>query len=273
MGLGTYIRMLRVHHTLFSLPFAYVGALMFGLSDWFDALMIGIALFSARSVALLSNDLFDRDLDALNPRTSGRPLVTGEANPRTVALLIGFFSAVFALSALYFNWLAFLLSFPIVLAEIAYPFAKRIHCFPHFHLGAILGAVPLAGAIAMSDSVFNLPWGYALALALWVAGFDVIYAIQDMDIDRRLGVKSVPACFGRRAALDLALLLHAATVIILCLSALNGPFSALSIAMTAVLLGYEHYLARRGRYADAFNVNLVVSLLLGFGLMIDLLPG
>lgn len=108
------------------------------------------------------------------------------------------FSAIFSLSALYFNWLAFLLSFPILLAELSYPFAKRIHCFPHFHLGAVLGAVPLAGAIAMSNSVSNLPWSYAIALALWVAGFDMIYAIQDVEIDRKLGVKSIPTCFGRR---------------------------------------------------------------------------
>ncbi len=272
MGFRTYLRMLRIHHTLFSLPFAYVGALMFGLNDWLDALMIGIALFSARSVALLSNDLFDRDLDALNPRTANRPLVTGEARPTTVILLMVLFSSVFAISALYFNWLAFLLAFPILLAEITYPFAKRIHCFPHFHLGAVLGAVPLAGAIAMSNSVSDLPWGYAIALAMWVSGFDMVYAIQDVDIDRRLGIKSVPACFGERVALDLSLLLHAGTVLVLLASALNGVFSTLSVVLTAVLLGYQHYLARKGRYAEAFNVNLVVSLLLGFGLMLDLLP-
>jgi len=272
LGFKTYVRMLRVHHTLFSLPFAYVGALMFGLSEWLDALMIGVALFSARSVALLSNDLFDRDLDALNPRTASRPLVTGEARPSIVILLIVLFSSIFALSALYFNWLAFLLAFPIVLAEITYPFAKRIHCFPHLHLGAVLGAVPLAGAIAMSNSVSNLPWGYAIALGMWVAGFDMVYAIQDVDIDRKLGIKSVPACFGERAALNFSLILHLGTVVVLLMSAVNGVFSALSIALTAALLGYQHYLARRGEYARAFNVNLVVSLLLGFGLMLDLLP-
>jgi len=272
LGFRTYVRMLRIHHTLFSLPFAYVGALMFGLSDWLDALMIGVALFSARSVALLSNDLFDRDLDALNPRTASRPLVTGEARALTVVLLIVLFSSIFALSALYFNWLAFLLAFPIILAEVTYPFAKRIHCFPHFHLGAVLGAVPLAGAIAMSNSVSNLPWGYAIALAMWVAGFDMVYAVQDVSIDRRLGIKSVPACFGERVALNLSLLLHVGTVLVLLLSAINGVFSAISICLTAVLLGYQHYLARRGMYARAFNVNLVVSLLLGFGLMLDLLP-
>lgn len=81
MGFRAYVRMLRIHHTLFSLPFAYVGALMFGLSDWLDALVIGVALFSARSVALLANDFFDRDLDALNPRTASRPLVTGRPSP------------------------------------------------------------------------------------------------------------------------------------------------------------------------------------------------
>ncbi len=272
MGFRPYLRMLRIHHTLFSLPFAYVGALMFGLSDWLDAIMIGVALFSARSVALLSNDLFDRDLDAFNPRTANRPLVTGEAKSLIAAVLILIFSLIFALSAFYFNWLAFLISFPIVLAEISYPFSKRIHCFPHFHLGAILGAVPLAGAIAVSNSVSNLPWGYAVALLMWVAGFDIMYAIQDIDMDSRLGVKSVPACFGREAALNLSLALHAGTVLLLIYTALNGPFSTISIVLTAALLGYEHYLARKGEYTRAFNMNLVVSLLLGFGLMIDLLP-
>lgn len=272
MGFRAYVKIIRVHHTLFSLPFAYVGALMFGLNNWFDALMIGVALFSARSVALLSNDLFDRDLDALNPRASDRPLVTGEARPSVVTFLIISFSIVFTLSALYFNWLAFLISFPIILAELSYPFAKRIHCFPHFHLGAILGSVPLAGAIAISNNISNLPWGYAVALGLWVAGFDIIYSIQDIEVDRMLGLRSVPACFGPKAGLIMALILHIFTVMLLTLTAINGPFSTVSVILTAVLLGYEHYLARKGDYASAFNVNLLVSLLLGFGLMVDLLP-
>jgi len=271
LGFRAYVRMLRIHHTLFSLPFAYVGALMFGLSDWLDALVIGVALFSARSVALLANDFFDRDLDALNPRTASRPLVTGEAKPFAVVMLMLVFSAIFSLSALYFNWLAFLLSFPILLAELSYPFAKRIHCFPHFHLGAVLGAVPLAGAIAMSNSVSNLPWSYAIALALWVAGFDMIYAIQDVEIDRKLGVKSIPTCFGRETALNLSLILHVLTVILLALS-IVGPASEASVLLTAVLLGIQHMLARRGRYSTAFNINLLVSLLLGFGFIADLLP-
>jgi len=271
LGFRAYVRILRVHHTIFSLPFAYVGALMFGLSDWLDALMIGVALFSARSVALLANDFFDRDLDALNPRTADRPLVTGEARPEVIVALIIAFSASFSLAALYFNWLAFLLSFPIILAEISYPFAKRIHCFPHFHLGAILGAVPLAGAIAMSNSVSDLPWGYAASLALWVAGFDTIYSIQDVEVDSKLGVKSIPACFGEKVALNSALALHAASITLLVLTAISGPLSASSVAASAVLLAYEHLLARRGEYGRAFDVNLVVGLLLGFGLMVDLL--
>lgn len=271
MGFETYLRMLRIHHTLFSLPFAYVGALAAGLNDPIDALMIGVALFSARSVAILSNDFFDRDLDAYNPRTSRRPLVTGEANPSVVAMLMIIFSVIFSLSAMYFNWLSFLLSFPILVAEISYPFAKRVHCFPHIHLGAVLGASPLAGAIAISGSFEGLPWGYSIALALWVAGFDTIYSLQDVEFDRSFGVRSIPACFGESFALRSASIMHVSSFLILLLTSTMGLISLISIILYGLLLLVENFYARMGRYADAFNLNIIIGLILGAGIMADYL--
>ena len=137
-----YLEMLRIHHTIFSLPFAYVGALLRGPVDLRLALLIGVALFLARSVALLANDLFDRDLDALNPRTSNRPLVRGDASPKVTALLIFLMSLGFVLTSLAINQLAFTLSFVILAAELSYPFSKRVHCFPHFHLGLYWDSSP-----------------------------------------------------------------------------------------------------------------------------------
>ncbi|MEM3480798.1 MAG: 4-hydroxybenzoate octaprenyltransferase [Candidatus Korarchaeum sp.] len=271
MGFRAYIRMLRITHTLFSLPFAYVGALAAGLRDPVDALMIGVALFSARSVAILSNDLFDRDLDSYNPRTSGRPLVTGEAHPSVVASLIVVFSFIFSLAALYFNWLAFFLSFPILVAELSYPFAKRVHCFPHLHLGAILGASPLAGAIAISGSLERLPWGYSIALALWVAGFDVIYSLQDVEFDRKFAVRSIPACFGESAALNVAAIMHLSSFLILVITSAVGLISLISIISYGFLLLIENIKARMGKYKEAFDLNIVIGLLLGLGVMSDYL--
>lgn len=269
MGFRTYLGMLRISHTAFSLPFAYVGALAAGLRDPLDAVMIGVALFSARSVAILSNDLFDRELDAYNPRTSRRPLVTGEADPSVVTLLIVFFSLTFSLTALYFNWLAFFLSFPILVAEVSYPFAKRVHCFPHLHLGAILGASPLAGAIAISGSLEELPWGYSIALALWVAGFDVIYSLQDVEFDRRFGVKSIPACFNETIALNSASVMHVLSFLVLLSTSAIGLISTISIISYGFLLLIENFKARRGEYEGAFDLNIAIGLLLGLGIMLE----
>ncbi|MGB9630843.1 MAG: 4-hydroxybenzoate octaprenyltransferase [Candidatus Methanodesulfokora sp.] len=270
MGYRAYIRMLRIPHTIFSLPFAYVGALAAGLKDITDAIMIGVALFSARSVAILSNDLMDRDIDSLNPRTSGRPLITGEADPSVVLILTAIFSVTFILSALYFNILCFLLSFPILIAELSYPLAKRIHCFPHFHLGAILGFSPIAGFIAISNSLEGIPWGYSISLALWVAGFDMIYSMQDLEFDKSFGIKSVPSCFGEKFSLNLASICHISSFLILALSAI-GPCSLISVVAFGLVLLMENIEARRGRYGEAFDLNIAAGLLLGFGFMLDYL--
>jgi 4-hydroxybenzoate polyprenyltransferase len=270
LGYRTYLEMLRLPHTLFSLPFAYVGALAAGLRDPLDALMVGVALFSARSVAILSNDLVDREIDALNPRTASRPLVTGEADPSKVSMLIALFSALFVLSALYFNFLCFLLSFPILLAELSYPFAKRIHCFPHFHLGAVLGASPLAGFIAISNSLKGLPWSYSISLALWVAGFDIIYSMQDVDFDRKFGIKSIPSCFGESFALNSASACHILSFLSL-LPSVRGPYSLASLIAFGAILLIENVEARRGKYKEAFDLNIISGLILGLGFMIDLI--
>ncbi len=270
MAYRTYLGMLRLPHTLFSLPFAYVGALAAGLNDPLDAVMVGVALFSARSVAILSNDLVDRDVDALNPRTASRPLVTGEADPSKVSVMIALFSVIFILSALYFNFLCFLLSFPILLAELSYPFAKRIHCFPHFHLGAILGASPLAGFIAISNSLEGLPWSYSISLALWVAGFDIIYAMQDVDFDRKFGIKSIPSCLGESFALNSASICHLSSFLSLVPS-VRGPYSSASLVAFGTLLLIENLEARRGKYKEAFDLNIISGLVLGIGFMLDYL--
>ena len=268
MGFKAYLRMLRLHHTLFSLPFAYVGALASGLRNPLDAAMIALALFFARSVAILSNDLFDRDLDALNPRTSNRPLVTGDADPLVVKFLIALFSILFSLSALYFNFLCFLLSFPIIAAELSYPFAKRLHCLPHLHLGAVLGASPLAGAIAISGSLKDLPWGYSTALALWVAGFDTIYSIQDVEFDRNHEIRSIPACFGENVAIRAASIMHLSSFIILLASSI-GLISLISVIIYGILLLIENVMARKGEYKGAFDLNVIVGLILGLGFVLD----
>lgn len=268
MGFRAYLRMLRLPHTLFSLPFAYVGALSSGLREPVDALMIAAALFFARSVAILSNDLLDMHIDASNPRTSSRPLVTGEANPTIVKLLITAFSLLFSLSALYFNWLCFLISFPILAAELSYPFAKRLHCFPHIHLGLVLGFSPLAGAIAISGSLERLPLSYSLALIFWVAGFDVIYSIQDIEFDRKLGIHSIPACFGESVAMLSAHAMHLLSFLILLATSV-GLISYISTILYGILLLLENIIARKGKYDKAFNLNVIIGLILGVGFMLD----
>ena len=188
-------------------------------------------------------------------------------------LLIAFFSLGFVLTSLLINQLAFSISFLILAAELSYPFSKRVHCFPHLHLGAVLGFVPIAGAIAVSGDLNMLPLDYALAVFLWVSGFDVLYSIQDVQVDRRLGVKSIPSCFGVTAARALALLIHLLSSGLLIWATLSrgfGLIGQLSTMVAALLMISQHYVALKDP-GKAFNMNLVVSVLIGFGIMIDLL--
>lgn len=264
-----FASLVKVEHTLFALPFAYVGALLAvdGVPRARDLLWITAAMVGARSLAMGLNRLIDAGLDAANPRTAGRELPSGLLRSWQVGLFcIGslglFLLAAFMLDPLV-RWL-----WPIpVLAFVVYPYLKRFTWLCHAWLGAIDGLAPVGAWVAIRGDLPWQAWALGGAVAVWVAGFDLFYSLLDVEVDRRLRLHSWATRFGERAVFDAARILHAATVGLLCVAGLGLPVGLLywvGVGVVAVLLVYEHAIVRPGdlRRLDAafFTTNGVIAL-------------
>ena len=278
-GATTYPRrfasLVKIEHTVFALPFAYVGALLAvdAVPTAHDLVWITVAMLGARSLAMGLNRLIDAGIDARNPRTATRELPSGALRPWQVvvfclASLCVFLAAVFQLDPIV-RWL-----WPIpVAAFVVYPYLKRWTWLSHAWLGAVDGLAPIGAWVAIRG---DLPWQAWLlggAVAAWVAGFDCFYALLDVEIDRRERLHSVAVRFDERGAFWAARLLHVATVGLLVLAGSGlpvGMFYWLGVAFVAALLLYEHSLVRPGDLhrldAAFFTVNGVISV--GFFLFV-----
>jgi 4-hydroxybenzoate polyprenyltransferase len=270
-----YLDLVKFHHTLFALPFALLGAALaaWSTSGWRgrvqDWLGILVCMATARSAAMAFNRLVDRDYDALNPRTAGRHLPTGRLRVQAVALFTATCCIAFVASTLLFlpNRWPLILSTPVLLWLLGYSFTKRFTILSHVWLGASLSLTPIAAWIALRGDIGWPPLLLALAVLCWVAGFDIIYACQDVEFDRKAGLKSVPNRFGVPAALRIAAFCHALMVLALVALGLSYPLGRVylvGVAAVAVLLYYEHALVRPDdltRVNQAFfHVNVVISL-------------
>ncbi|MGB9886384.1 MAG: UbiA-like polyprenyltransferase [Moorellales bacterium] len=263
--------LIKVEHTVFALPFAYLGALVAagGLPSVRQVFWITLAMIAARTAAMSLNRLVDRTIDALNPRTAARPLPRGVVKVTEVWLLTAVALAVLFWSALMLNRLCLYLLPVAVGVLVVYSYTKRWTWACHWILGAADGLAPLGAWVAVRgtiDAAGLLLWA---AVAVWVAGFDLIYACQDAEFDRAYGLYSVPACFGPRAALRWAKLNHLAVPVLLALAGLWGGVGAwyfAGVAVSAGLLAYEHRLVSPedlSRLNYAFlNVNGYLSLLM-----------
>ncbi len=266
--LKKYAELIRIEHTLFSLPFAYSGAFLVRPPTPREALLIFTALFGLRTFSLTVNNIIDAEIDRKNPRTASRPIPSGKVSKREAWVIAIVGLVIYEISSYLLNKWAFLLSpiFPIM--AFIYPYLKRFTPITHFWLGTILGGAAFGGAVAVlgnCESLYevltHIPWLYVIALAAWVSGFDMLYAILDVEFDKREGLHSFPADFGIEKTLKVSLLLHAITSICVVYTA---P-SALS-ALGALLLGRLHGIA----YIDpikagklSLNENIKIGLLLG----------
>lgn len=250
-SLRTTLEMIKVEHTLFALPFAFLGMILAarGLPSGETVLWIVVAMVGARSAAMAFNRLADRRFDADNPRTAGRALPAGELTPGAVALFVLASAALLVLAAWQLNPLALALS-PVALAVIlGYSYTKRFTWAAHLVLGLALAGAPLGAWIAVRGDITAAPLALGVAVLLWVAGFDVLYALQDLDFDRGAGLYSIPARFGVRAALWISGLLHAGTLVVLAwLPALYAPGLGavywLGWAGCLALIAYQHWVVR-----------------------------
>lgn len=256
--LSVVLGMIKFEHTLFALPFAFMGMLLAagGWPPWRTVGWIVAAMVGARSAAMGWNRLVDRRIDAANPRTAGRALPAGQVTPAFVAGFVAASAALLVVAAWQLNPLALALS-PVALAVLLlYSYTKRFTWASHLVLGLSLAGAPLGAWIAVRGDVAAPPLALGGAVLLWVAGFDVLYALQDVDFDRRAGLFSVPARFGVRTALWLSALLHAAMLLLLAwLPSLYHPAAGahglgaaywVGWAGCLALISYQHAVVRPG---------------------------
>ena len=267
-----FARLVKIEHSIFALPFAYAGAFLAadGMPTWAQLVWITVAMVGARSAAMALNRLIDAELDARNPRTATRELPAGRLGRREVWLFTAVSVALLVVAAFQLSEPCRYL-WPIPLAAfVLYPYAKRFTWFCHYALGLTLGLAPAAAWLAVRGTLGPVPWLLFFAVGLWVGGFDVIYAIFDLDFDRRSGLHSVPVALGARGALIVAALSHVATVTLLvAVGSLSdlGAVYWIGLAAVAALLAWPHVdIARRGldRVGMGFmSVNGAVGLLYG----------
>jgi 4-hydroxybenzoate polyprenyltransferase len=265
---GRFFSLVKFEHTIFALPFAYVGAFLAvdGVPSAHDLLWITVAMIGARSLAMGLNRMIDASIDARNPRTASRELPSGQLTEPQVALFCLVALGVFLLAVWQLDpivrWL-----WPIPVAGfVIYPYLKRFTYGSHLWLGAVDGLAPVGAWIAITGNLPLEAWLLGAAVACWVAGFDCFYALLDVEFDRREGLKSVATAFGERGAIWAARVLHVATVgLLIAVGVLLdvGFFYWVGVIAVAVLLIYEHALVRPGdlRRLDAafFLVNGIIS--------------
>jgi len=250
MDIKKYLKLVKFSHTIFSLPFILI-AMIVAANGWFGwkLLVLGIlAAVSARNFAMALNRLVDKDIDAKNPRTQDRVSVTGEISENEIKLFIFANALIFIGVAYLINDLAFKLSIPILLILGGYSYFKRFSSFAHLILGISLGLAPIAGAIAVSNSIPCWSVFLAIGVMFWVAGFDILYSLQDMEFDKNEGLYSIPAKIGEEGALFISKMFHIFAVIFWFLFvayAKLGFFAYLAVIFAAVMLYYEQKLVDR----------------------------
>jgi len=279
-------RDIKLAHSVFALPFAFLAAFLAarGVPTVAQLVLILLCMVVARTYAMLANRLVDRDFDAANPRTAGRALPAGRLQPRDVRLAIGFCALALLAAAAMFgvlegNWFPLIFA-PLVLLWLGlYGYAKRYTLLAHFVLGVALALSPLAAGLAVHPPYLAEPtlWLLAAFVALWVGGFDIIYAMQDIEVDRRLGLHSIPARLGRPGALISAKAAHLLALLALVFTHRLTPalhttqaipgrevsFFLIGLLIVTGLLLIEHRAASRDRFTMAFfTLNGLISLLL-----------
>ncbi|HET6863422.1 MAG TPA: UbiA-like polyprenyltransferase [Pyrinomonadaceae bacterium] len=266
------LEMIKIEHTLFALPFAFLGAVLAagGLPTLRQLFWITVAMVGARSAAMAFNRIADRNIDARNPRTASRAIPAGLLSTKFVWAFTIVASILFLLAAAMLNRLTLVLA-PIALGSVLlYSFTKRFTQFSHIVLGWCLAIAPTGAWIAVKGQFGSpVPFLLSLVVLLWTAGFDVLYACQDYEFDRREGLRSIPARLGVASALWVSRGLHAGaflSLIALYLISGLGPFALAGVIFTGALLVYQHFLVRADDLsrlnAAFFTTNAFVSVIL-----------
>ena len=248
--LNDFSELVMFKHSVFSLPFIFI-AMIVAAHGWFGwkLLLLGtVAAVSARNFAMGVNRYLDRDIDRLNPRTKNRPSVDGRVSTVQMQMFIWINAAVFVATAYLINDLAFKLSVPILMILGAYTLFKRFSALAHLVLGVSLGLAPIAGVVAVDGAITLWSLYLAAGVMFWVAGFDLLYSLQDMAFDRAHGLHSVPSRFGAVNTMRIARVFHVLTIVLwwqFAVSAQLGAWAYAAVLFSALMLGYEHYLVNK----------------------------
>lgn len=268
----TTLEMIKFEHTLFALPFAFLGAVLAanGLPAAWQILWITLAMIGARSAAMTFNRIVDRDIDAGNPRTANREIPSGKLSVKFAWLFFIASFALFLFAAYSLNWLTLILSPVALLSVLGYSYAKRFTALSHLFLGWALAISPTAAWIAVRGAIDSeIPLLLSLFVLMWTAGFDVLYACQDFEFDKKAGLRSIPARFGIKNSLNIARLFHIQAFLVLVLlyfvTELNWLALAGTLAVGALMI-YQHTLVKPNDLSQMnaafFTTNAFVSVIL-----------
>ena len=245
-----YLELVKFSHTIFSIPFILI-AMVVAANGWFGwkLLVLGIlAAVSARNFAMAVNRYVDKDIDAKNPRTQDRVSVTGEVSDDEMKLFIIANALIFIGVAYMINDLAFKLSIPILIILGGYSYFKRFSEFSHLVLGLSLGLAPIAGAVAITNSIPCWSVFLAIGVMFWVGGFDILYSLQDMEFDKKEGLYSIPSRISQEGAIFISSMFHILSVVFWALFvayAHLGFFAWVAVIASAFMLYYEQTLVRK----------------------------
>ena len=280
--LARFASFVKLPHTVFALPFALLGVLGASLQfpvTWRIVALVVVAFSAARWVAMGFNRIADREWDALNPRTQGREIPAGRLSAAQAAAAVALASLAFIASAALLNPLCFILSVPALFWVLAYSYTKRFTSWSHAWLGASLAIAPVGGFLAVAGQWSTPAWtlgALAAAVLLWVAGFDIFYALQDREFDRQHGLRSAVVLLGMHGSIRLAKSLHYVAILALLSFAFGaglGWISYAGLAAAAIVLLWEHRLVKPADLsrlnAAFFTLNGVMSVVVCVAMLLD----
>lgn len=280
--LNDFNELVMFKHSIFSLPFIFIAMVVssgqVNGSAWFGMKLFVLGIFAAltaRNFAMGFNRYMDRDIDALNPRTINRPNVDGRISASQMLVFTLANALGFIFVAYFINDLALQLSIPILIIIGSYSYFKRFSYLAHIILGISLALAPIAGVVAVSETIPF--WSIALSIGVmfWVAGFDLLYSLQDIDVDKELGLHSIPSKFGAEKTMKISKIFHMLTIAFWLLFAITSGssyFTYLAVIISALMLSYEHYLVNKDfRKIDRafFTVNGYLGIIFLILIIID----
>ena len=280
--LNDFSELVMFKHSVFSLPFIFIAMIVASYHDtgsgWFGwkLLLLGtLAAISARNFAMGVNRYFDRDIDILNPRTKGRPSVDGRVSTVQMLIFIIVNALLFIIVAYFVNTLALQLSIPILIVLGAYTLFKRFSALAHIILGISLGLAPIAGVVAVSGEVTIWSVYLATGVMFWVAGFDLLYSLQDIDFDKKNNLHSIPSKLGANNTMWIARIFHILAIIFWIFfvkSAGVGLWGDIAIILSTIMLTYEHYLVSKD-FTKIDKAFFTVNGYLGFVFIVCIMIG